>query len=168
MRYFGVIKNDVVNTKSGFTVSLFTQGCDRHCPGCHNSEAWDFNGGYEKDVDLLIEELYDAIKSNGLQRSFSILGGEPLAPQNREDICYILSCLKIKIPDLKVYLWTGYTKKELDQMNDSYIKVILRFTDVLIDGPFEQNKRDITLPLRGSSNQDIYERNEVGDFVKLT
>ena len=76
--------------------------------------------------------------------------------------------VKIKIPDLKVYLWTGYTKKELDQMNDSYIKVILGFTDVLIDGPFEQNKRDITLPLRGSSNQDIYERNEVGDFVKLT
>ena len=69
MRYFGIIKNDVVNTKSGFTVSLFTQGCDRHCPGCHNSEAWDFNGGYEKDVDLLIEELYDAIKSNGIQRS---------------------------------------------------------------------------------------------------
>ena len=53
-------------------------------------------------------------------------------------------------------------------MNDSYIKVILGFVDVLIDGPFEQNKRDITLPLRGSSNQDIYERNEVGDFVKLT
>ena len=168
MRYFGIIKNDVVNTKSGFTVSLFTQGCDRHCPGCHNSEAWDFNGGYEKDVDLLIEELYDAIKSNGIQRSFSILGGEPLAQKNREDICYILSCLKIKIPDLKVYLWTSYTKKELDQMNDSYIKVILGFVDVLIDGPFEQNKRDITLPLRGSSNQDIYERNEVGDFVKLT
>lgn len=168
MRYFGVIKNDVVNTKSGFTVSLFTQGCDRHCPGCHNSEAWDFNGGYEKDIDLLIEELYDAIKSNGIQRSFSILGGEPLAPKNREDICYILSYLKIKIPDLKVYLWTGYTKKELDQMDDSYIKVILGFTDVLIDGPFEQNKKDITLLLRGSSNQDIYERNEVGDFVKLT
>jgi anaerobic ribonucleoside-triphosphate reductase activating protein len=168
MRYFGIIKNDVVNTKSGFTVSLFTQGCDRHCPGCHNSEAWDFNGGYEKNVDLLIKELYDAIKSNGIHRSLSILGGEPLAEQNKRDICYILSCLKTEIPDLKVYLWTGYTKRELDHMNDGYINVILGFVDVLIDGPFEQDKRDITLPLRGSSNQDIYERDEFGDFVKLT
>lgn len=168
MRYFGIIKNDVVNTKSGFTVSLFTQGCDRHCPGCHNSEAWDFNGGYEKNVDLLIKELYDAIKSNGINRSFSILGGEPLAEQNKRDICYILSCLKTEIPDLKVYLWTGYTKRELERMNDGYINVILGFVDVLIDGPFEQDKRDITLPLRGSNNQDIYERDEFGDFVKLT
>lgn len=168
MRYAGIKYNDIVDTESGICVSFWAQGCPNHCPGCHNPQTWDFNSGYEKDIDLLIEELYDAIKSNNIQRSFSILGGEPLAPQNREDICYILSYLKVKIPDLKVYLWTGYTIKELEQMNDNYIKVILSFVDVLIDGPFEQDKRDITLPLRGSSNQDIYERNEFGDFVKLT
>lgn len=168
MKYAGIKYNDIVDVKDGIAVSFWAQGCDRHCPGCHNPQTWDFNGGYEKDVDILIEELYGAIKSNGIHRSLSILGGEPLAEQNRGDICYILSCLKIRIPNLKVYLWTGYTKKELDHMNDDYIKVILGFVDVLIDGPFEQDKRDITLPLRGSSNQDIYERDKFGDFVKLT
>lgn len=144
-------KNDFINGE-GVSVSLWMQGCPHHCKGCHNPEQWNFDGGNEIDINKLLQEIFAAIDANGIQRNFSVLGGEPLAPQNVEDTYYILKQVKQKFPSIKTFVWTGYVLEELKTM---YQEHILDDIDVLIDGRFELDKRDITLKLRGSSNQRI-------------
>lgn len=151
MRIADLIKNDTVNGE-GICVSLWVQGCPHHCKGCHNPEQWDFNGGEYKNNDILLEEIYNAISANGIQRNFSILGGEPLAPQNINDIYYILWKVKQRYPSIKTFVWTGYT---LEQLKKMYKDTLLENVDVLIDGPFIKAERDITLKFRGSKNQRI-------------
>lgn len=151
MRIAGLTKNDTTNGE-GICVSLWVQGCPHHCKGCHNPESWDFNGGEYKNNDILLEEIYDAISANGIQRNFSILGGEPLAPQNINDTYYILWEVKQRYPSIKTFVWTGYT---LEQLKEMYKDTLLENVDVLIDGPFIKAERDITLKFRGSKNQRI-------------
>jgi anaerobic ribonucleoside-triphosphate reductase activating protein len=151
MRIAGLTKNDTTNGE-GICVSLWVQGCPHRCKGCHNPESWDFNGGEYKNNDVLLEEIYDAISANGIQRNFSILGGEPLAPQNINDTYYILWEVKQRYPSIKTFVWTGYT---LEQLKEMYKDTLLENVDVLIDGPFIKAERDITLKFRGSKNQRI-------------
>lgn len=151
MRVAGLTKNDTTSGE-GICVSLWVQGCPHHCKGCHNPESWDFNGGEYKNNDILLEEIYDAISANGIQRNFSILGGEPLAPQNINDTYYILWEVKQRYPSIKTFVWTGYT---LEQLKEMYKDTLLENVDVLIDGPFIKAERDITLKFRGSKNQRI-------------
>lgn len=151
MRIASLIKNDTVNGE-GVCVSLWVQGCPHHCKGCHNPEQWDFNGGEYKNNDILLEEIYNAITANGIQRNFSVLGGEPLAPQNINDTYYILWEVKQRFPSIKTFVWTGYT---LEQLQEMYKDTLLENVDVLIDGPFIKAERDITLKFRGSKNQRI-------------
>lgn len=151
MRIAGLTKNDTTNGED-ICVSLWVQGCPHRCKGCHNPESWDFNGGEYKNNDVLLEEIYDAISANGIQRNFSILGGEPLAPQNINDTYYILWEVKQRYPSIKTFVWTGYT---LEQLKEMYKDTLLENVDVLIDGPFIKAERDITLKFRGSKNQRI-------------
>lgn len=151
MRIAGLTKNDTTNGED-ICVSLWVQGCPHRCKGCHNPESWDFNGGEYKNNDILLEEIYDAISANGIQRNFSILGGEPLAPQNINDTYYILWEVKQRYPSIKTFVWTGYT---LEQLKEMYKDTLLENVDVLIDGPFIKAERDITLKFRGSKNQRI-------------
>ena len=154
VRYAGLNKNDFINGE-GVSVSLWVQGCPHHCPGCHNSEQWSFEGGKYINNQLLIEEIFTALTENGIQRNFSVLGGEPLAPQNINDTWEILWHVKRKFPDIKTYVWTGYTLEELYELYESSKETLLENVDVLIDGRFELKQRDVTLKLRGSSNQRI-------------
>lgn len=147
IRITGVTPNDVVNGE-GVSVSLWMQGCPHRCDGCHNPEAWDFEGGLLYNQDMLVFELLKLIEKNGIKRNLSILGGEPLCPQNRDFVEYLTHIVSNVHPDIKVFCWTGYNVEEIDP---KYLKYI----DVLIDGKFEKDKRDITLKLRGSSNQRI-------------
>lgn len=151
VKFAAINKNDFINGE-GVCVSLWVQGCPHHCKGCHNPEQWDFNGGQYKDNDVLVEEITNAIVANGIQRNFSILGGEPFAPQNMPDVCEIIFKVKQKFPNIKVYVWSGYTLEELQKM---YLPKLLDNVDVLIDGRFILAERDITLKLRGSKNQRI-------------
>ena len=151
MRIAGLTKNDTTNGED-ICVSLWVQGCPHRCKGCHNPESWDFNGGEYKNNDILLEEIYDAISANGIQRNFSILGGEPIAPQNINDTYYILWEVKQRYPSIKTFVWTGYT---LEQLKEMYKDTLLENVDVLIDGPFIKAERDITLKFRGSKNQRI-------------
>ena len=155
MRIAGIKNNDIVDIDSGIAVSLWMQGCDHHCFQCQNPQTWDKNGGYEIDINVLLDQLTEAIGANGIQRDFSILGGEPLTPYNQKDTDSIIAEIKKRFPDIKVYLWTGYNYEFLlENMND-HLKNILYQVDVLIEGPFINALRDISLPLRGSSNQRI-------------
>jgi anaerobic ribonucleoside-triphosphate reductase activating protein len=158
MRIAGLKANDVVNCKSGITVSLWMQGCNKHCLGCHNPETWNFEGGYLIDTEELIHNIINLVKENGIVRNFSILGGEPLAPQNRNNTQYIIARVREVYPNIKIYLWTGYTLEELQEENSLILNDILSRVDVLVDGRYDETQRDITLPLRGSKNQRVLYR----------
>lgn len=155
MRYAGIIKNDF-SAAPGVSVTFFTQGCPHRCEGCHNPETWDFEGGEEVTHDTILDVI-EAITANGLHRNLCIMGGEPLCPENQFLTNLIINSVKEKLPDTKVYLWTGYYLKDLD-FNNNRIEQILDKVDYIIDGPFEKDKRDITLFMRGSSNQHILKK----------
>ena len=159
MRYAGIIKNDVA-AGEGVCVTFFTQGCDKHCPGCHNPQTWDFDGGYEFTQETL-NKIIDAIGANGIERNLCIMGGEPLHPDNQFLTYLVIEQVKKVYPNIKVYIWTGYTYEELLVKNEKILQNIISETDVLIDGPYIQEERDITLPMRGSRNQRIIELKEI-------
>jgi len=149
MHYAGIIKNDVVNGQD-VCVSFWSQGCPNRCPGCHNPETWDFEGGIEKDKDELIEEVLDAIMKNGIQRNLSILGGEPLCDQNISFTQKLLSIAKTHFPNIKTFVWSGYKLEDLLKPENMEC---LGLIDYLVDGKYEMENRDITLPMKGSTNQ---------------
>lgn len=153
MRYAGITYNDVL-AAPGISVSVFLQGCPFKCKGCHNPETWDFNGGKEFTPEVL-DSIKTAITANGIKRSLCIMGGEPLCPDNRFLCQLIIAEVKKKYPDVPVYVWTGYRYEDLLQQDDPHIKCILENTDCLIDGPYVEQLRDITLKMRGSRNQRI-------------
>lgn len=149
------IEEMTISNGPGIRVSLFLQGCSIHCPGCFNSEIWDFNGGKlftEKDFEI-IKTLSDHDYIAGL----SILGGEPLVEQNIEDLCALVTAYTIAFPDKTVWIWTGYTWEELQQKykdNKSFQLLLFR-SDVLVDGPFIEAEKDPSLAWKGSRNQRV-------------
>lgn len=153
MRYSGLIRNDLA-AAPGISVTFFTQGCPHRCKGCHNPETWDFDGGKEFTPQVL-KEIYEALGANNIERSFCIMGGEPLCDENLFLTLLVLKEVKQHFPQVKIYLWTGYYYDELIHKGNSHMMQALNLIDVLVDGPYVESKRDITLPLRGSSNQSI-------------
>lgn len=153
MRYSGLYLNDF-SAAPGVSVTFFTQGCPHHCKGCHNPETWDFNGGKEFTPKIL-EEIVEALTANNITRSLCIMGGEPLCEENLFLTNLVISHIRKKVPEARVYIWTGFYYEDLLKKSDSHLKNILSMTDVLVDGPYIEELRDITLPLRGSSNQRI-------------
>jgi anaerobic ribonucleoside-triphosphate reductase activating protein len=153
MKYSGIIFNDI-SAAPGLCVTLFTQGCPHRCPGCHNPETWSFEGGKDFTLDTM-EEIINGLKAQGIQRNFCVMGGEPLCEENALLTYTSISRVKMDLPETKIYVWTGYTLEELKQSNNLYIQECLKIIDVLIDGPYIESERDITLPMRGSRNQRI-------------
>lgn len=154
MRYAAIKPNDATNGR-GINVSFWVQGCPFHCEGCHNPETWDFNGGLLENKEDIINKIIKLISANGIIRNFSVLGGEPLCESNRVDVCDIIEAVRTQYPNILIYLWTGYNYENLLQENNEYINKIFSNIDYLIDGNFQLDKKDITLKLRGSSNQNI-------------
>lgn len=152
-RYAGLITNDFANGM-GTCVSFWTQGCPHHCAGCQNPETWSFDGGKKLPTNIR-GQIIKAISANGIIRNFSILGGEPLCEENLEEVDQIITSVRTAYPHIKIFIWTGYTLEELQKTKNLHIVNILSQIDVLIDGPFIQEEKDITLELRGSRNQRI-------------
>lgn len=155
MRIAGIIDDDIVDSDDGVAVSLWTVGCPHHCKGCHNQNLWDYDAGQDIPIKMVIDELKEKINKNGVMRNLSILGGEPLDPQNVKDVDKVLKEVRATYPNIKIYLWTGYTFEELEKRED--VRGALRNVDVLIEGRFVEELRQ-DLPLRGSSNQRVYVR----------
>lgn len=155
MRYAGIIYNDF-SAAPGVCLSFFTQGCPHRCKGCHNPESWEFEGGREFQSETL-SSIIRGLQANGIKRSFCVMGGEPLCPQNTFLTYMVIKEIKDKLPDIKIYVWTGYLYEDLKKSTDSHIQGILELTDVLIDGPYIEEERDITRPMIGSRNQRIIE-----------
>ena len=153
MKYSGLILNDVT-AAPGLCVTFFTQGCPHHCYKCHNPESWDFNGGMEFTVHTL-KEIVDGLTAQGIQRNLCIMGGEPLCMENAFLTYLVVSTVKKEVPNAKIYIWTGYTYEQLIFQEYPRVMDVLKLADYLIDGPYVDSLRDITLPMRGSSNQRI-------------
>lgn len=162
MRYAGIIKNDFA-AAPGVCLTFFAQGCPHRCKGCHNPETWDFDGGQEFTKETL-DSIIEGLTANGVHRDLAIMGGEPLCMGQNIIITHeIISEVKKQLPDTKIYIWTGYTYEELKKVcRTSYLmRYILKRADVLIDGPYIEEERDITLFMRGSHNQRIIYLNQV-------
>lgn len=152
MRYAGIIKNDM-SAAPGVAVSFFTQGCPHHCPGCHNPETWDFDGGKEFTATIL-DEIIIALGANGIERSFCVMGGEPLCEENSFLTHSVMAHVRKHYPDIKIYIWTGFKMEKFKHL-DNHAKQALLLADYVIDGPYIEAERDITLPMRGSRNQRV-------------
>ena len=156
MNYAKINKCDIANG-GGIRVSLFVSGCRRHCKNCFNAEAQDFN--YGKPFTKVEEnEILQALKSDYIA-GLTILGGEPMEPENQKDLLPFLRRVKQEFPQKTIWCYTGYTYKDNSfiepQVYTEYTQSLFSCIDVLVDGPFEEDKKDITLKFRGSSNQRI-------------
>ena len=149
---------DTVNG-SGIRVSIFFSGCNFHCKNCFNSELWDFNYGIpftEETINKIIELLApDYIKG------LSILGGEPF--HNYDAVIKLIKKVKEIYPNKDIWIWTGY---KFDDIPEEY-KDILALADVIVDGRYEEDKRDLSIAFRGSTNQRIWRKstNEFNDTI---
>ena len=154
MRISKIKDNDVANGM-GIVMSVWTQGCPHHCKGCFNLETWDFAGGKEftsDDLNYIIEN----ISKYNVERDLSILGGEPLCSENVEGVIHLCKTIREIYPSKKIYVWTGYVYEEFNSIQ----KEITKYVDVIIDGKFEIDKKDLSLSLRGSSNQRVIDVKE--------
>lgn len=162
MRYAQIRSMDISNGE-GVGVSLFVQGCDRHCFNCFNSETWDFNGGKEwtEEAKNKFMELID----RPYIRRISVLGGDPLAEQNLDEVLSLIKEIRISFPKKSIWLYTGYELSEIIKQ-EQYEKVsgipsvwskrwkIISNIDVLVDGEYIDEQKDLTLKWRGSKNQN--------------
>ena len=151
-RYASIRKMDISNGE-GIGISLFVQGCHFHCKNCFNPETWDFKGGKEWNQE--VRKHFIELANNEHIHRISILGGEPLCDENIEEIINLCKELKEKYPNKKIWIYSGYTYEQIQQ--DINKAEILDIADILVDGPYEENKQDFNLYFRGSSNQRIIE-----------
>lgn len=154
LRFSKIKDNDIANG-NGITMSLWTQGCPHHCVGCFNQETWDFSGGKEfkpEDADYIFRN----IDKNGIVRNLSVLGGEPLCPQNVQGVIDLCREFKNRYPEKKINVWTGYRFEELNDIQ----REVLQYIDVLVDGQFELKRRNLSLKMRGSDNQRVIDVKE--------
>lgn len=156
MNYADIKKVDVANGE-GVRVSIFVSGCNHHCKGCFNRCAWDFNYG-NKFTDEQINTIIKYMDHDYIA-GLSILGGEPLEPQNQAGLLPLVRKVKEKFPNKNIWCYTGF-----DFQNDVVGKMmktnpisneLIRYFDVIVDGKFEEDKKDLKLRFRGSSNQKI-------------
>ena len=148
MKYAKIKKRDIANG-TGVRVSVFVSGCENYCKGCFNSEAWDFNYGNEFTNDT-VNEIIEAAKPDFIA-GLSILGGEPLHPKNISEVLMLAGCFKQIYPNKTVWLYTGYKIEEVPPVFFDDMKTL----DVIVDGPFIEDLKDVSLTFRGSSNQRI-------------
>lgn len=144
----------------GVNVSVFMQGCHFHCNGCFNRSTWDFEDGTEATGET-IERIVEGIGKGGIARNLSILGGEPLAPENRQFTSALVEAVRKSYPNIEIWLWTGYEQDELQaevMADDGTLKSIFSEIDSMIVGRFHLEERDITLRYMGSRNQRLLKK----------
>ncbi|MCR5546327.1 MAG: anaerobic ribonucleoside-triphosphate reductase activating protein [Lachnospiraceae bacterium] len=166
MKYSAIKYKDIANGE-GVRNVLFVSGCTHHCKGCFQPQTWDFN--YGDDWDESIEkEFIDACEPSYIE-GVTFLGGEPMEEVNQKGLLPLARELKKRYPQKTIWCYTGYTleKDLLDEKGKAHFDTTAEFLsliDILVDGEFELDKKDITLQFRGSSNQRILEKNESGEW----
>ena len=149
MRYTGIEYPDVANGL-GVGVVLWCQGCRMGCPECHNPETWDINGGQPFTTESM-NELFAALDKPYIKR-LTISGGHPLEPENTDGVLDVIKQVKARYPQKAIWLYTGWTIEELYQKHMEYV---LQDVDILVDGRYVAQLRNVALPYRGSENQRV-------------
>ena len=152
MRYNLIRKMDISNGP-GVRVSIFMQGCAFHCKNCFNPNTWNFDGGEEFNQNT-IDEVLDLCKEGHI-KGLSILGGEPMHPNNIEGTTKLAKAFKEKYPNKSVWVWSGFKFDE-----DLKDKEVMKYIDVLVDGQYKDELHDFRLKWRGSSNQRVIDVQE--------
>lgn len=156
MNYATIKPRDIANGP-GVRVSLFVSGCTHRCPGCFNEEAWDFDYGQPFDQST-IDEILGLLQPDYVQ-GLTLLGGEPFDPRNQPAIVELLRQIKAKYPNKSIWAFTGYLfDRDIlpGRLGESAITwEYLSYLDVLVDGPFIQARKNLTLRFRGSDNQRL-------------
>lgn len=166
MRYASIRSMDISNGE-GVGVSLFVQGCHFHCKNCFNQDTWDFSGG--KEWNREIEDEFMKLVNRPYIKRVSLLGGEPLADENVLDIMRLINRIKTECPDKKIWCYTGYTWEQIFPIVNPYLNLTqaemtrqnaVKNCDILVDGRFVEEEKDLSLEFRGSKNQKIIDVKE--------
>ncbi len=167
MRYAQIRHMDVTNGE-GVGVALFVQGCPIHCKNCFNQEAWDFDGGKEWNNE--VKEKFLKLANRDYINRISFLGGEPLCFDNESGVCEIIKEIKERFPNKKVWVYSGYTYDVLSirRETEQPLNEILNMIDYLVDSPYVDEKKNISLEFRGSSNQRIIDMKQTREKHYLT
>lgn len=159
IRYAQIRSLDLSNGE-GVGIALFVQGCHFHCPNCFNPETWDYNGGKEWTEE--VKNKFLELANRPYIKRISILGGEPLAEENLDDVLDLVNRIRLSSPQKSIWIYSGYTWEDiLDEdynfleMHDALRQAIIAQCNVFVDGQYKESQRDITIPYRGSKNQRV-------------
>ncbi len=169
--YYGTIKKYDIADGEGVRVTLFVSGCTNHCKGCFQPQTWDFNYGtpYKEETE---QELIDSLRDPNIS-GLTLLGGEPFEVENQQVLVGLLRRVRREVPEKTVWSYTGFVyDRDLVPGGKRYCDVtdeMLSYIDVLVDGPFIEEQKDIRLTFRGSANQrvlDLKETRRTGSIVR--
>ena len=164
---YAAIKNCDIANGPGVRVSLFVSGCTHHCPGCFNEVAWDFHYG-EPFTEEVMDKIVDMMRPDYI-KGLTLLGGEPFEPQNQQGIVQLLRKVKAQLPQKSIWAFSGYLfDKDITSGRLGDTREYLSYLDVLVDGPFVEAKKNLSLRFRGSENQrliDVPDSLESGKVV---
>lgn len=146
MRYHNITKDDMLNG-DGLRVVLWVAGCAHACPGCHNPVTWDPEGGLPFD-EAARQEIYEELEKDYVS-GITFSGGDPLHPANMQGVTELARQIRSDFPDKTIWLYTGSTWDEVRNLE------VIRYVDVLVDGPFREDEKDSTLHWKGSANQQV-------------
>ena len=158
MKYHNITHDDMLNGQ-GLRVVLWVSGCNHRCHECQNPITWDVNNGVEFDEDAE-KELLDDLKKNYVE-GVTFSGGDPLHTQNRDEITRLAKKIKDEFPSKDIWLYTGYLWEDIKDLE------IVKYIDVLVDGPFKKEVKDIKLHWKGSANQRVIDVKKTIDSGKV-
>ena len=153
--HFASIKNFDIANGVGVRVSLFVSGCNHHCKECFNQEAWDFNYG-EEFTDNEMNKIIDMLKPDYI-KGLTLLGGEPMELVNQKGILPLVKKIKELYPNKTIWCYSGFTFEQIMKMMEEWetTRELVKYFDVLVDGKFMIEKKDLSIKFRGSSNQRL-------------
>ncbi len=151
MRYHNITKDDMLNG-DGLRVVLWVAGCEHHCEDCQNPVTWDINGGLPFD-EAAKAELFSELERDYIS-GVTLSGGDPLHPANRADTAALIFEIREKFPDKTIWVYTGYEWEAIKNL------ACIKQVDVVVDGRYRKDLRDVNLPWRGSSNQKVIDAGE--------
>ncbi|HIS59993.1 MAG TPA: anaerobic ribonucleoside-triphosphate reductase activating protein [Candidatus Faecousia faecipullorum] len=151
---YAAIKNCDIANGPGVRVSLFVSGCTHHCPGCFNEVAWDFDYGVPFTEEVM-DKIVDMMRPDYI-KGLTLLGGEPFEPQNQQGIVQLLRKVKAQLPQKSIWAFSGYLfDKDITSGRLGDTREYLSYLDVLVDGPFVEARKNLSLRFRGSENQRL-------------
>ena len=167
MYYAKINKCDIANGE-GIRVSLFVSGCRNRCKGCFQPKTWDFNYGTEF-TESTAEQIFSVVNNPSI-RGITILGGEPMEPENQKELLPFIKEFKARFPDKTVWLYTGNTYGELTgehRTHTEHTEELLSYVDILVDGRFVEEEKSLGLRFRGSKNQRVIDMKKTHDLGEI-